>query len=206
MTKKAIFLSASVPDINSDNFIFAADSVAITSAVKSLAYVLLGRRQIIWGGHPAITPMIWAVAKSMGVDYGSWVKLYQSQYFEDKYPEDNQRFQNVVYTKKVLPDLNASLKHMRVRMFQENEYSAAIFIGGMKGIIDECSLFREINPNVPCYPIFSTEGATLELRKMCTIPNNPKIDLDKDIDYVPLFHTLCDVNIDENRSAERLAK
>ena len=92
----AIFLSAGVPDPKRDpQYAKTADTVAITAAVAALVHVTLGRRLLVWGGQPAITPMIWVVAEGLGTDYGSWVKLYQSKHFEDEYPEDNQRFQNV---------------------------------------------------------------------------------------------------------------
>src|SRR5579872_3201313 len=98
----AVFLSAGVPDPKrGPEYAATADIVAIGAAVSALVYVTLGRRQLVWGGHPAITPMILVVAQDMGVNYGSWVKLYQSQYFKDEYPEDNARFQNVVYTEAV---------------------------------------------------------------------------------------------------------
>src|SRR5258705_4522652 len=48
------------------------------SADAKLTVPTLGRRLLVWGGHPAITPMIWAAANDMGVDYGAWVHLYQS--------------------------------------------------------------------------------------------------------------------------------
>src|SRR5713226_2542381 len=89
----AIFLSASVPDPKrGKKFAKTADTVAITAAVSALLYVTLGRRLLVWGGHPAITPMVLVVAEDLGVDYGSWVKLYQTQYFKDEFPEDNLRF------------------------------------------------------------------------------------------------------------------
>ena len=75
----AIFLSASVPDPRrGPEYAQTADTVAITAAVSALVHVLLGRRLLVWGGHPAITPMVWGVAQGLGLDYGQWVKLYQS--------------------------------------------------------------------------------------------------------------------------------
>lgn len=57
---KRIFLSASVPRVGRGNFHESADPFLIQFAVRELLTVALGRRQIVWGGHPAITPMIWA--------------------------------------------------------------------------------------------------------------------------------------------------
>ncbi|CCM80251.1 MULTISPECIES: hypothetical protein [Rhizobium] len=96
---EAIFLSAGVPDPRrGPEFAATADTVAITAAVSALAYVALGRRRLIWGGHPAITPMILVMSEGMGVDYAEWVTLDQSEFFKDEFPEDNERFRNVVLT------------------------------------------------------------------------------------------------------------
>src|SRR3954447_11345320 len=87
---EAIFLSAGVPDpTRGAEYAQTADTVAITAAVSALVHVTLGRRLLVWGGQPAITPMIWVIAEGLGIEYGGWVKLYQSKHFKDEYPEDN---------------------------------------------------------------------------------------------------------------------
>jgi len=158
----------------------------ITAAVGALVYVTLGRRMLVWGGHPAITPMIWVVAESIGVDYGKWVKLYQSRYFKDDFPEDNERFQNVRFTDAVNDDRADSLRLMRERMFQEQNFEAAVFIGGMEGIVEEFDLFTKFQPDAQILPIASTGGAAIELADRLKSP--PKGDLQDDLDYVSLFH------------------
>lgn len=45
--------------------------------------------------------MVWAHAEAMGVDYAAWVKLYQSAFFEDEFPEETALFDNVVVTPEV---------------------------------------------------------------------------------------------------------
>ncbi len=139
----------------------------------------------MWGGHPAITPMIWVVAESMGVDYGKWVKLYQSRYFKDEFPEDNQRFQNVTFTDAVKGDRADSLRLMRERMFQEQNFEAAVFIGGMEGIVEEFDLFTKFQPDSQILPIASTGGAAIELADLLKSP--PKGDLQDDLDTCRCF-------------------
>lgn len=193
-----IFLSASVPDPKrAPEFAASSNSVAITSAVRALIHVTLGRRILVWGGHPAITPMIKAVAEEMGVDYGKWVKLYQSLYFEDQFPQDNEVFKNVIYTDNIENDLKKSLLHMRKQMFTDNSFKAAVFIGGMGGIIDELKLFKILQPNKDIIPVFSTGGATLKILETTKI--NPDIDLFNDLDYVRLFHNKLGISTKENR-------
>ena len=132
----AIFLSAGVPDPKrGPQYAKTADTVAITAAVSALVHVALGRRLLVWGGQPAITPTIWVIAEALGIEYGGWVKLYQSKHFKDEYPEDNQRFNNVTYTDDVGHDREHSLRLMRERMFSDFNFTAAVFIGGIDGVL-----------------------------------------------------------------------
>lgn len=193
-----VFLSASVPDPKrAPEFAATANSVAITSAVRALVHVTLGRRVLVWGGHPAITPMIKVVAEEMALDYGKWVKLYQSLYFKDQFPQDNEKFGNVVYTENIENDRDKSLHHMRERMFSENGFSAAIFVGGMAGIIDESELFTQLQPGKDIIPITSTGGATLKVAEKINMDSHD--DLLNDLDYVQLFHRKLEISARENR-------
>jgi SLOG cluster3 family len=164
--------------------------------VSALVYVTLGRRLLVWGGHPAITPMIWVVASDVGVDYGRWVRLYQSRHFEEEYPEDNEQFNNVSYVDEVEADREKSLLAMRERMFSEHQFSAAVFMGGMGGIIDEFELFSRLQPNAAIIPVVSTGGATLDVAERCgPLPD----DLSQDLDYVALMHRHLRIPVQENR-------
>lgn len=196
--KNAIFLSASVPDpLRSPEYAATADSVAIVAAVTALIHVTLGRRPLVWGGHPAITPMILVAAESLGVEYGDWVKLYQSRYFEDEFPEDNEKFNNVVYTPRK-SDLQQSLLHMREQMFARESYSAAVFIGGMEGVVDEFSLFSKYHPEAKIIPIVSSGGAARKMAELlpCGQLNQ---DLTLDLDYIALLHRHLDISNKEKR-------
>jgi hypothetical protein len=196
----AIFLSAGVPDpLRGPEYAKSADSVAIAAAVSALVFVTLGRRLLVWGGQPSITPMIWVVAKELGVEYGGWVKLYQSRYFEDAFPEDNKSFQNVIYTENIGGDRKESLREMRKRMFSEQQFDAAVFIGGMGGIIEECQLFHSLQPKATLLPLPSTGGAALELSE--GLPNLDR-DVKEDLDYIGLFHRHLGISVKELRYAD----
>jgi hypothetical protein len=193
----AIFLSAGVPDPKrGPQYAATADSVAIGAAVSALVHVTLGRRLLVWGGQPAITPMIWVIAQDVGVEYGRWVRLYQSLHFKDEFPEDNERFQNVTFTEDVRGDREKSLLLMRERMFSENVFKAAVFIGGMGGIVHEYELFRRLQPEAKVVPVISTGGATLEVAARAGALS---ADLAEDLDYVGLFHRHLDVSVREER-------
>ena len=193
----AIFLSAGVPDPKrGPQYAKTADTVAITAAVSALLHVTLGRRLIVWGGQPAITPMIWVVSEGLGLDYAGWVKLYQSRHFKDEFPEDNQRFGNVTYTDDIDHDREKSLRSMRERMFTEHIFSTAVFIGGMGGIVDEFDLMQQLQPRASVLPIISTGGAVLDIAKR-TATSMP--DLTDDLDYVALFHRHLGISVKEQR-------
>lgn len=193
----AIFLSAGVPDpLRGPQYAESANVVAITSAVSALLHVTLGRRPLVWGGQPAITPMIWFMAQEINVDYGRWVTLYQSNFFKDEFPEDNERFKNVRFTTNVGNDRDASLLEMRERMFSETEFAAAVFIGGMAGILAEFEMFQHFQPTAKILPVMSTGGATLEVgEKMSSISS----DMLDDLDYVALFHRHLEISTREER-------
>jgi hypothetical protein len=194
---EAIFLSASVPDPKrAPKYAKTADTIAITAAVTALVYVTLGRRMLVWGGHPAITPMIWVVAESMNIDYGKWVKLYQSRFFEDEFPEDNERFRNVAFTDAVKSDRFKSLRFMRECMFQEQKFDAAVFIGGMEGIVEEFDLFTKFQPTARVLPIASTGGAAMDVADRL---KGSSQDFRENLDYVSLFHRWLNVDPRELR-------
>ncbi len=195
---EAIFLSASVPDPKrAPQYAATADPVAIASAVSALVHVTLGRRILVWGGHPVITPMICLVAENIGVDYGSWVRLYQSKFFSDQFPEDNERFQNVTYTENIENDRNKSLNFMRERMLSDYRFAAAVFIGGMEGILEEFDILHRLQPDTDIVPVVSTGGATIELAERL-----PHIDsgLKNDFDYIAVFYHHLNISVVEDRT------
>lgn len=83
----AIFLSASIPVPGRGTYYEDADPFLIQFAIRELLLVALGRRLIVWGGHPAITPMVWSVCEDLGVQYAQSVMLFQSKNFQEFFPE-----------------------------------------------------------------------------------------------------------------------
>jgi hypothetical protein len=114
------------------------------------------------------------------------VKLYQSLWFEDFFLEDNNKFENIVYTPKQENILD-SIQLMREQMFSENEFTAAVFIGGMNGIEDEFKMFREYHTDALLLPIAST-GAATKIVYEKLLPDEFKNErLVKDYGYMSLF-------------------
>jgi hypothetical protein len=193
--RRSIFLSAGVPDPTAKHFMGDGDTAAISALVSALLFVALGRRQIVWGGHPAITPMIWAYAEALNVDYGEWVTLYQSEFFKTDFPEENARFGNVVVTEAVLNDREQSLEIMRRRMLSESSFYAAIFAGGMGGIFEEYHLFRELAADAAILPIASTGGASAVLADEIKASG----ELSHELDYVALLFDRLSIDPNEKR-------
>lgn len=157
---KNIFLSASIPLPERDpKYIGTTDIIAIRDAVIALTTVVLPHHRIIWGGHPSITPLIYYVMDKLKLNIQEHVKLYQSEFFRDKFLSDNNKFENLILTENH-GDIHSSIQHMRKRMFSENEFSAAVFIGGMDGILVEFNMFKEYHPKAILLPIASTGAAT----------------------------------------------
>lgn len=158
---KNIFLSAGVPTQDRPpKYYDSADVIAIRDSVIALASTVLANKgfHLIWGGQPAITPLIALVLERYNLRMTNRVTLYQSYEFERFFPKENENVGNIVYTEKK-EDRKASLMLMRQRMIGEHDYAAAVFIGGMEGVEDEFDLFRKIHPDIPCLPIASTGAA-----------------------------------------------
>lgn len=198
MPQRIVFLSASIPGPDRpERYFSTADPVAIGAATRALVTVTLGRCLLVWGGHPSITPMIWAAAEDLGVDYSVWVHLYQSRLFEEDFPDENEHFRNVTYVDAVNKDREKSLDEMRRRMMTDFSYTAGVFIGGMQGVEDEFRRFRDEHGAVPALPVASTGGAALLL-----FQNHPGLptELAGSLDYVGMFHRLLAVSPKEPRS------
>lgn len=183
-----IFLSASIPYHDRDKkFYNTADIIAIRDAVRALATVVIPKAHLVWGGHPSITPLIRFVTERMKVDIKKHVTLYQSRYFEERFPVDNFAFEKIRLTEKA-KGLKESIEIMRNSMFEENDFRVGIFIGGMEGILDEYEMLIKKYPNVKILPIASTGGAARILFNR--IKPQPDIKLVNDYAYMALFKDL----------------
>lgn len=211
---KNIFLSASIPlPERHPKYFETADMIAIRDAVIALASISLNKHRIIWGGHPSITPLIYYVIEKMIInslkreDWNlplsdnekEWVAselkgkvqehvlLYQSLFFKDDFPLENEMFQNVCLTEN-LGDVASSIQLMRSRMFTENKFDAAIFIGGMDGIEVEYKMFKEYHPEALILPIASTGAATKIVFDSLSSDDEAKNErFLKDYGYMSLF-------------------
>lgn len=188
---RRIFLSASVPVAGRGDYFQTANPFLIQFAVRELLTVCLGRRLLVWGGHPAITPMVWAVCEDLGIEYAKAVILYQSRLFENVFPDENERFGNVVFVDAVEADRTKSVAQMRAKMLT-GPFDAAVFIGGMDGVIEEYQLFQKMHPKAKVVAVRSPGGAAMTLAD--------ELGQTKDrIDFARLFHEELDIAVTEKR-------
>jgi hypothetical protein len=184
-----IFLSASIPSIDRDySFYKTADIIAIRDAVRALAAVVIPNAQLVWGGHPSITPLIRNVMAKMNSNLNDHVTIYQSLYFESKFPEENKDFENVIKIKAVENNRLDSIQKMRNEMIRNNNFKAAIFIGGMEGVIDEYELFSQVHPKAKLLPVASTGAGSRRIFEKKQ--NYYDQRLLKDFAYMALFRDL----------------
>lgn len=181
----AIFLSASIPIVGRGNYHETASPFLIQCAVRELVISVIRTHRIVWGGHPSITPMIWSICEDLGVDYANSVVLYQSRFFEDRFPEETSRFGNVVFTDAVTGDREASLAAMRESMLSRDDLVAAVFIGGMEGVETELKIFQQFHSNCLVVPVASPGGAARDLASRIAGSGTAEI---QDVDFARLFH------------------
>lgn len=187
---KTIFLSASIPlQERHAKYYNTADIIAIRDAVIALATVVLPKHRLVWGGHPSITPIIYYVMERLNLNIQAHVTLYQSKYFEHLFPEDNNKFKNVVLTENT-GEIQSSILLLRQRMFSENVFSAGIFIGGMDGIEVEFNMLKEAHPNAVLLPIASTGAASLIVYDKLLTDDSKNSRLLNDYGYLSLFQDL----------------
>lgn len=182
----AIFLSASVPVLGRGNYYETADPFLIQFAVRELVTAVIRKTTIVWGGHPAITPMIWAICQDLNVNYSESVVLYQSQFFEAQFPQDNSNFENIILVNAVAKDREQSLLLMRQEMLSRKDLKAAVFIGGMEGVEIEYQMFKHFHPTAKVLPVAATGGAALQLAQ--SLQNCDDAVLRR-IDFARLFLT-----------------
>lgn len=192
----AIFLSASVPVVGRGNYHETANPFLIQCAVRELVISVIRTHRIVWGGHPSITPMIWRICEDLDVNYADSVVLYQSHFFKDRFPEENARFGNTVFTDAVPDDRDASLSLMRQTMLSREDLVGAVLIGGMDGVEAELALFQQHHPNAFVLPVAAAGGAAREIA--LRVAGAHQVDID-DVDFASLFHRAIDRTHPVNR-------
>ena len=189
--KARVFLSASVPLPSRNREYFeTADVIAIRDAVRALTMVIIEKDvQIVFGGHPAITPMIRLQIAQTGAPVGSRVVMFQSRFFGRQFPSDNVAFERVELVDEVTGDQPASLLRMRQEMLA-GQFELALFIGGMEGVEDEYAMFAQLHPARPAFPIASTGAAAKKLFEASPNLQRDHPELRDELSYLTLMRDL----------------
>ena len=179
-----IFLSASIPAPGRE-FYGTEDVIAIREAIMAFTKVCMEkRRSFYFGGHPAITPLVWEVAKDyLQEEFRNLIRIYQSSYFKGNTPKEVEYFNNVIWTS-AKETMSESVNYMREQMFKGNDTTIAVFIGGMSGIVAEYGKIREYYPEALILPIATTGAASAKLYKDLGLNNQ---DLCDNYSYVSIF-------------------
>jgi hypothetical protein len=189
--ERRIFLSASVPLPSRDAVYYnTADVVAIRDAIRALTIVIMEENiQLVFGGHPAISPMIRLQITQAGLPVGDKIVMFQSRFFNRVFPEDNKAFEHVVLTESVDNDRDKSLAHMRDLMLS-GPFLCGIFVGGMEGVEDEYKVFRKVQPRAPVFPVASTGAASAKIYQSDPDLQKDHPELQTEISYINLMRNL----------------
>ena len=187
-----IFLSASIPTPGKEDYYDTADAMAIHAAVRATVLVVAPKTRLVWGGHPAITTMVRHTIGRMTAEAREQLTMYQSEYFKSVYPKEHQFFPHIHHIPET-PDKKISITRMRHQMIEENEFKAAIFIGGMKGVEKEYEIFRHAHPQALVVPVASTGAAAKNIYEKMPVP--PDGRLSYDYEYIPLFQSLLQAHL-----------
>ena len=191
----AVFLSASAPDPRRHpRYYTTSDVSAIREAIVALATVVLPTGRLLFGGHPAVSPLILLIAQQIGaVDR---VRIYQSEFFRSVVPPESLAFPSIVWTPEIPGDRQGSLAAMRAAMLADFPVRSGVFIGGMEGVEEEYDLFRKQHASLPAYAIASTGAAAkIIFDSNPSEPSDPVVRraLEYDVVYDALFRGLRDV-------------
>lgn len=191
----SVFLSASIPlppPARDERYFETADQVAIRDSIRALVSAVVPSGTIVFGGHPAITPMVRLLVLNKGLSIKRHIVLFQSKFFSNDFPPEVRDFENLVVVDAVWGNREASLRLMRETMIASQEFAAGVFIGGMEGVEEEYEMFRYIHPKKPVYPIASTGAAALALYRR-HLPHRP--ELLNDLRYLSLFRRLLAIDV-----------
>ena len=126
-----VFLSASIPLPDNDaRYLDTADIIAIRDSIRALVSVVVPAGQIVFGGHPAITPLIRLIVRGMTPDVNQHITLYQSAYFRRDFPPETAEFERIRIIEAVDTDEEESLRLMREAMIGAISTMPAFFWGG----------------------------------------------------------------------------
>jgi hypothetical protein len=196
-----VFLSASIPlppPYRHEKYYETGDQIAIRDSIRALVTALMPTGALVFGGHPAITPMIGLMLQDKGLPVAKHIQLFQSRFFENVFSAEVRNFEGLVVVDHVPGNRDESLILMRQSMIGSADFAAGVFIGGMEGVEEEYYLFREQHPDKPVFPIASTGAAA---RILFERHSQDQPELLDELRYLSLFRRL--LSLDEGSSGKK---
>ena len=142
------------------------DPPAIIDAVAAISRaVFRSGGRLVLGGHPTITPVVLTVGEQVGAKGA--VDVFQSRWFEDCIPEETYEVAESgvghVHFVDKRETRDASLLAMR-RAILGTRPVAAVFVGGMSGVIEEHEMIGNLLPDAFRIPVKGPGGAAARLQ------------------------------------------
>jgi len=200
----SIFLSVGVPGFDSP-FHDTCDRMLIQAALRTFLYTVLGRKHLVFGGHPSISPLILAVCEDLKVENKCAVTVYQSEFLDDGAPKVNSRFDRLVKVA-AASTLESSLANMSEIMFRSHQFETAIFIGGDQATLEEHAKFKYLHPTAKVIALRSAGGTSAAIASMEAASHAPSSksprekDYDELLDYVGLFTKGLEIGLNSERN------
>lgn len=184
---RPVFLSASIP--NRAPYVGTFDPYLIREAILALVSVVTQETDLVFGGHPAISPLVEHAAATLGTK--NRVHIFQSEFFRGALPPEALRFQNLCWVGSGT-DRDSSLQVMRQEMIGFRDFGSGVFIGGMEGIHEEQVIFQKLRPRANLFPVASTGAAAKELLDLGYGPRSQALraELTTEIRYKGLFRRI----------------
>lgn len=199
LSGRSVFLSSSIP--SSARWEGNYDAMEITHAVVACARAVLSvGGTIVTAAHPTISPLLLYVAGEFPRISGQApsIIVYQSRLFEEDLPVETSEMAkggvaDLRWTRAVRGDDQSdsrkwgrSLFQMRLQMLTNESPFAAVFIGGMEGILAEHRLFSALHRRKPTYSIFRPGGEAANL--VFRSPQPIVEALMSELSYPTIFH------------------
>lgn len=176
-----VFLSAGIPEDDWHDASFQRHEI-VEAVIATSRILLRAGADLVFGGHPLITPLIFEVAAGelVSTRRPERVVLFQSRHFADTLPPQVWSFREAPWASvhdidgaapergdsdsTVLEKRAVALRAMREAMIGDfGPYTAAVLIGGKDGIRDEFERIKSRPEAVLCYPIRRPGGMARNL-------------------------------------------
>jgi hypothetical protein len=192
-----VFLSGSIPDQPNEAARQAAEKRLMVFLSELSRGILASGGDVVFGGHPTITPVVHWLARQLG-PVGGRVHLFQLERFRNTSPpeaHDSAIFPQARWIPQHGPEdhfVAGELKEMRQEMVTRAD--AGVFVGGRTagnvggkpGIRMEFEMFRAENTNSPVYLVGLLDGAVGEIIRELEASNKrgPNGLTDEQLEYV----------------------